>query len=88
LLALIWAEGAWHLIGEDCGVPIVQEEEVVFYLENLIMEATGFLSSFCDEQGIESDLDLKKLAVMFGNSEAFQLGKSRKPQKGQTDTGE
>ncbi len=88
LLALIWAEGAWHLVGEDCGVPIVQDEEIIFYLENLIMEATGFLSSFCDEQGFESDLDLKKLAAMFGDSEAFQLGKSRRPKKGQAAAGE
>ncbi len=83
LLALIWAEGAWHLIGEDCGAPILQDEEIVFYLENVILEATGFLSSFCAETGIESDLDLEKLAALFGDSETFQAGKSRKPKTGE-----
>ncbi len=82
LLALIWAEGAWHLIGEDCGSPILMDEEVVFYLENLILEATGFLSSFCDEHGIISDLDLKKLKALFADAETFQLGKARVPKKG------
>lgn len=83
LLALIWAEGAWHLIGEDCGAPILQDEEIVFYLESLILEATGFLSSFCDESGIESDLNLEKLKALFGGSEAFQIGESRRPKKGE-----
>lgn len=82
LLALIWAEGAWHLIGEDSGSPILQDDEVVFYLENVILEATGFLSSFCDEHGIKSDLDLEKLEALFGYTEAFQIGKSRLPKKG------
>lgn len=82
LLALIWAEGAWHLIGEDCGSPILMDEEVVFYLENLILEATGFLSSFCDEHGIISDLDLKQLKALFADAETFQLGKARVPKKG------
>lgn len=83
LLALIWAEGAWHLIGEDSGSPILQDDEVVFYLENIILEATGFLSSFCDEHGIESDLDLEQLEELFSGFEAFQLGKSRLPKKGE-----
>lgn len=83
LLALIWAEGAWHLVGEDCGAPILQDEEIVFYLENVILEATGFLSSFCQENGIESDLDLEKLTALLGDTEAFQIGRSRKPQKGE-----
>lgn len=82
LLALIWAEGAWHLIGEDCGSPILMDEEVVFYLENLILEATGFLSSFCDEHGIISDLDLEQLKALFAGAETFQLGKARVPKKG------
>jgi len=77
LLALIWAEGAWHLIGEDCGAPILQDAEVIFYLENIILEAMGFLSNFCDEQGFESDLNLRQLESLFGDSEAFQLGKSQ-----------
>jgi hypothetical protein len=82
LLALIWAEGAWHLIGEDCGSPILMDEEVVFYLENLILEATGFLSSFCDEHGIVSDLDLEQLKALFADAETFQLGKAHVPKKG------
>ena len=83
LLALIWAEGAWHLIGEDCGSPILQDDEVVFYLENVILEAMGFLSGFCDEHGIESDLDLEKLEALFSYTEAFQMGKSRQPKAGE-----
>ncbi len=82
LLALIWAEGAWHLIGEDCGSPILMDEEVVFYLENVILEATGFLSAFCDEHSIISDLDLEQLEAILGETETFQLGKSRVPKKG------
>ncbi len=81
LLALIRAEGAWHLIGEDCGAPILQDGEVIYYLESLILEATGFLSSFCNEQGFESELDMEQLESLFGDSEAFQLGKSRNPKK-------
>jgi hypothetical protein len=83
LLALIWAEGAWHLIGEDSGSPILVDDEVVFYLENVVLKATGFLSSFCDEHGIESDLDLERLGALFSDFEAFQLGRSRKPKKGE-----
>jgi hypothetical protein len=82
LLALIWAEGAWHLIGEDCGTPILTDEEVVFYLENVVAEAAGFLTSFCDAHGIISDLDLTKLENLLGDNEGFQLGKSRVPGKG------
>ncbi len=82
MLALIWAEGAWHLIGEDCGSPILMDEEVVFYLENVILEATGFLSAFCDEHGIISDLDLEQLEAILGETETFQKGKSRVPKKG------
>lgn len=82
LLALIWAEGAWHLIGEDCGSPILMDEEVVFYLENVILEVTGFLSGFCDEHGIISDLDLEQLEALMGETEPFQKGKFRVPKKG------
>lgn len=81
-LALVWGEGAWHLIGEDSGSPILQDAEVAFYLENVIQEATGFLSSFCKTNGIKSDLDLEKLEALFGNSESFQRGKSCQPLKG------
>lgn len=81
-LALIWADGAWHLIAEDSGSPILLDDEVVFYLENVIQEAAGFLTSFCGEHGIKSDLDLARLAELFGDSEAYQLGKSRRPKKG------
>ena len=81
-LALIWGEGAWHLIGEDSGSPILQDAEVAFYLENVIQEATGFLSSFCKTNGLKSDLDLGKLEALFGNSEAFQRGKACQPRKG------
>lgn len=81
-LALIWGEGAWHLIGEDSGSPILQDDEVVFYLENVILEATGFLTSFCKEQGIRSDLDLDKLQSLFGDSEVFRQAKARCPKKG------
>ncbi len=82
LLALIWGEGAWHLIGEDSGSPILQDDEVVYYLENLIAEATGFLSGFCKEHAIKSDLDLAQLQKIFGDSEAFQRARSRPPKKG------
>jgi hypothetical protein len=82
LLALIWGEGAWHLIGEDSGSPILQDDEVVYYLENLIAEATGFLSGFCKEHAIKSDLDLVKLQKILGDSESFQKASSRRPQRG------
>lgn len=81
-LALIWGEGAWHLIGEDSGSPILQDDEVVFYLESVILEATGFLASFCKEHGIQSDLDLEKLQMLFGNSKVFQQSQARRPKKG------
>lgn len=81
-LALVWGEGAWHLIGEDSGSPILQDGEVVFFLENIIQEATGFLTSFCQANGIKSDLDLATLEKLFGNSEAFQRAKSCQPIKG------
>lgn len=82
MLALIWGEGAWHLIGEDCGSPILQDDEVVYYLENVILEATGFLTSFSKEHGIRSDLDLGKLQELFGDSDSFRMARSRCPKKG------
>jgi hypothetical protein len=82
LLALIWAEGAWHLIGEDSGCPVLLDDEVVFFLENIILEATGFLTSFCKEHKVKSDLDLTRLEALLGDTEGYKLGKARIPKKG------